>query len=134
MPRPTIFTKEVLQKLEYAFAMDCTDEESCLYAGISPSSLYNYQAQKPEFLERKKLLRQTPVLKARTALVEALEKDPELSLKYLERKRKDEFSPKQITEVKSEPIERIEQTDELKEFTRKYEEGIREIILRGPKK
>jgi hypothetical protein len=65
MGRPTAFTKEVLQKLEYAFSIDSTDEEACFYANIAPSSLYNYQSSHPEFLERKQALRQRPVFVAR---------------------------------------------------------------------
>ncbi len=49
MARPTSFTKETLQKLEEAFAMDCTDEEACFYANIAPASLYNYQKQNKGF-------------------------------------------------------------------------------------
>lgn len=90
MARPTIFTKNVLQKLERAFAMDCTDEEASLYADISPSSLYNYQKINPEFLERKRVLRQTPVLKARQSIIKSLD-NPSFAFKYLERKRKQEF-------------------------------------------
>ena len=101
MPRPTIFTQEKLQKLEQAFALDCTDEEACLYADIAPSSLYNYQKQNKEFLERKKLLKQSPVLKARQELIKGLAGHPELCLKYLERKRKEEFSPRQEFDDKS---------------------------------
>lgn len=90
MARPTIFTKNVLQKLEQAFAMDCTDEEASLYANISPSSLYNYQKVNAEFLERKRLLRQTPVLRARQTIIKALD-NPKYALLYLEKKRRQEF-------------------------------------------
>ena len=39
------------------------------------------------------MLKHQPVLKARTELVKGLEGNPLLSLRYLERKRRDEFSP-----------------------------------------
>ena len=102
MARPTIFTKIVLQKLERAFAMDCTDEEACIYANIAPSSLYNHQKDNPEFLERKQLLRQKPILKARQTIIKALE-NPNYALKYLERKRRQEFGSEDI-KVKIEPL------------------------------
>lgn len=90
-------TPEVLQKLEEAFAWDCTDAEACFYANISPATLYNYQNEHPEFLDRKKELKQSPVLKARETVIRAMRNDPELALKYLERKKKDEFAPKTET-------------------------------------
>ena len=102
--RPTVFTQEVLQKLDLAYSVDSTDEEACIFANISPSSLYNYQNENPEFLERKRLLKQKPILKARINVKEALEdKDIRVRLDtskwLLERKRKDEFSTKEETVV-----------------------------------
>ncbi len=96
--RPTVFSGEVLQLLEDAFKLGCTDEESCLNADISTSSLYNYQKENPEFLERKKLLKETPVFIARKSVVDGLRNDSRLALMYLERKKKGEFSVKQELE------------------------------------
>lgn len=93
--RPSIITKSVLDKLEYAFSLGCTDNEACLHAGINPATLYNYQKDNPEFLERKKLLKEEPVLKARQSVISGFSESPELALKYLERKKKDEFSLRQ---------------------------------------
>lgn len=90
--RPTVFTKEVLQKLEEAFALGCTDGEACYYADIAKSSLYNYQVSHPEFLERKDALKERPILMARQELIKGLKGNAELALKYLERKLKKEFS------------------------------------------
>jgi len=132
MARPSVFTPDVLQKLEQAFALDCTDEEACYYANISPASLYNYQARNKRFLEHKQALRLKPVLRARMELVHGLEGNPELSLKYLERKRKEEFSPKQINEVKAEVTtqESINLDQEsLRAIAREYEEKFRQEIV-----
>jgi hypothetical protein len=111
--RPTVMTKEVLGKLETAFAYDMTDEEACFYAGINPTSLYDYQKEHKEFTQRKQALKNRPVMMARETLVKSLKDrkikvldkqgnlveidiiaNPELALKYLERKKKDEFSTK----------------------------------------
>lgn len=89
--RPSIIDEIVLQKLEYAFTMDSTDEEACTFADISPATLYNYQKEHPEFLERKKMLKLWPVLKARQTVVKALD-TPIHAEWYLQRKRKNEFS------------------------------------------
>ena len=90
--RPTVMTEEALQLLDEAFRYGCTDLEACLMAGVGKSTLYTYQNENPEFLERKELLKQNPVMLARRTVVEGLEEDPDLAMKFLERKCKKEFS------------------------------------------
>ena len=93
--RPPIVDENVIRKLEFAFSMGCTDLEACLQAGISKSTLYNYQGDNPSFLDRKDLLRESLVLKARKTVHDAIDAgDKETSKWYLERKKKDEFSTK----------------------------------------
>lgn len=88
--RPTLMTEETLNKLEEIFALGGTDKEACFYAGISHQTLYNYQKDNHEFVERKEALKETPILKARRTVVESL-KDPNHAFRYLEKKRRDEF-------------------------------------------
>jgi len=90
--RPTKMTEVIVQKLEQAFSFGATDLEACRYAGICKATLYNWQSENPEFLDRKELLKSTPILKAREAVIKGFENDPALALKFLERKVKDEFS------------------------------------------
>lgn len=90
--RPTVVTEKVLALLKEAFEWGCTDREACLHAEIDEATLYRYQEDHPEYASRKKAWKERPILKARKCVVEALEDDKELSLKYLERKKKDEFS------------------------------------------
>ena len=83
----------VLQKLEQAWALGCSDVEAALVAGISSSALYAYLKNNPEVSARKEQLKETPVLEARNALYKQIKKgDGALALKYLERKKKKEFS------------------------------------------
>lgn len=93
--RPPKVTAEVIAKLEEAFALDCTDKEACLVAGIDPATLYRYQGKNKSFCERKELLKQAPVLSARREVVKGIKNNPDLALKYLERKRKKEFGLRQ---------------------------------------
>jgi hypothetical protein len=93
--RPPKLTKEVILKLEEAFLLGCSDLEACLVADISKTALYNYQAKHPEFVDRKEMLKKTPIYKARKCVVEECENNPDLALKYLERKNKKEFSLRQ---------------------------------------
>jgi hypothetical protein len=99
--RPTIMTPENIQKLEEAFLLGCSDLEACFYANISKSTLYNYQKDNPEFLERKEALKENPILKARKSVLKALDDNGDLALKFLERRLKSEFSLKTETDVTS---------------------------------
>lgn len=89
--RPSEMTPEVLAKLDHAFSIGCADLEACLYADISKDTLYRYQAKHPEFCDRKELLKEKPVLKARNTVINNLGED-ETARWYLERKKKLEFS------------------------------------------
>ena len=96
--RPTTFTNEVVQKLEEAFAMDCSVEEACLYADIARQTYYNHVdgkaelgAKKREYFDRFEELRQRPFLKARQTIFKGLD-DPATAKWYLERKKKKEFA------------------------------------------
>lgn len=99
MARPTIMTPETISKLEHAFLLGCGDLEACLYADIGKSTLYNYQNENPEFVERKERLKENPILLARTSVVNGLKENPDLALKFLERKNKAEFGIKQSVDV-----------------------------------
>ena len=73
--RPTCMTPEVIQKLEDAFSWGCTDLEACCNADISKSTLYNYCDANPKFMERKEVLKNQPVMKARRVVQAALDDD-----------------------------------------------------------
>jgi hypothetical protein len=99
---PPVITPEVLQKLEQAFSIGCTDEEACDFADIADRTLYYYQEKHPEFLQRKQRLKRKPILKARLSVVNGLTKDSALALRFLERVRRDEFGTKQFNEHQGE--------------------------------
>lgn len=92
--RPTVFDEETLRKLDEAFLLGCTDGEAQFYANVSSSAFYAYQAENPDFKERKEKLKENPFFLARKSVIEGFS-NPELALKYLERKKKDEFSLRQ---------------------------------------
>lgn len=103
--RPTVMTKETIRKLEEVFAIGGSDSEACFYADISKESLYAYCRKHPEFTDRKESLKEKPILKARQTVVKSLDQ-PDYAFKYLERKKKDEFSPrKELTGKDGNPIE-----------------------------
>ncbi len=93
--RPPKMTDATLKKLREAFLMGCTDTEACLFADISPKTLYNYQDANPGYVQQKQSWKENPTLTARKTVVCNLTESPEMAFKYLERKRRDEFGPSQ---------------------------------------
>lgn len=96
--RKSIMTQSTLGKLREAFLWGCSDREACLYAGINPDTLYAYQKKNPQYSEQKECFKTNPIMLARKCVVNALAEDPQLALKYLERKKSAEFSLKQTVE------------------------------------
>jgi hypothetical protein len=119
--RPTIMTPEVIKKLEEAFSLGCSDNEACLYANIAKQTLYNYQTKNTEFVDRKELLKEKLVLKARSNIAKSLSAgDSDISKWYLERKKKAEFSTRQESEVTIDRIVDQEVIDRVNTFLGKY--------------
>lgn len=87
-------TSESINKLETAFSFDCSIDEACLYAGITPPTYYKWLKKNPELVKRFELLRNTPILAARKTVVKKLEESYTNAMDYLSRKRKGEFSTK----------------------------------------
>lgn len=104
--RPTVINESVVSKLEQAFSMGCSDLEACLFADISKQTLYDYQKKNPEFIDRKAMLKEKMIFKARSVIADALNRKDENTAKwYLERKAKSEFGTRtEITGADGEPI------------------------------
>lgn len=129
--RQTVMTTDVLQKLEDAFTNAFTDEMACLYAGISPATLYNYCQEHPKFLERKEVLKNSPNLAAQKKLVEDAAGSVSGARWWAEHKMP-EFMPKS----KVEHAGKIEMGDgeltpEARAIGKKYEEELRASIVAG---
>lgn len=91
--RPTVMTRETLDKLEVGFTYSYTDAEACLYAGISVDALYKYQRENPAYIKRKEELRLTPNLMAKKVLVEGIKDDTGQARWWAERKIRNDFQP-----------------------------------------
>lgn len=111
--RPTVVTPEIVQKLENAFSIGCTDIEACLEADISRGTYYNYVNAHPEFIDRKEELIQAPFLKARKTIVSNLH-TPDVAEWYLERKGKSEFGTKTSVEYSNADAEGITNAEIIK--------------------
>lgn len=99
--------KMVIAKCEEVWALGGTDLEAAFFADVSPSSLSRYLETHPAISQRKEALKLTPVLAARRCLVKAIETDPELALKYLERVKRDEFSLKYEVDHRDKTLEEL---------------------------
>lgn len=128
--RPTKMTALTVKKLEEAFALGCSDLEACLYADISKQTLYSYQQDHDEFIDRKELLKQRPVLEARKSVVHHLKNDGKLAMKYLERKLSNEFSLRAQVEIDPKKEER----DTLKNMSDEELEDMLADSLSGSKR
>lgn len=93
--------KDVIRKLENVWGLGGTDAEAAFYADISKAALSEYLTKHPDISERKEALKNNPILLARKSVIDGIKIDPDLALKYLERKCKDEFSTKVITDNKN---------------------------------
>ena len=92
--RPSAITPTVVAKLMEAFKLDVTAEEACLYAGISKDTYYRKVKVDQQFSDEMEQARMYATLRARQTVIRQIEEDGDLALKYLERKRKAEFSPR----------------------------------------
>lgn len=101
-------TPEKLTKLEIAFLKDLSDEQACVYAGITPRQLYYYQEINPEFVGKKLLLKENVKARAKINVAIAIESnDLDTSKWYLERKLKNEFGTRQENENKGDIVHRV---------------------------
>lgn len=104
---PTVMTPETIEKLERAYSLGCSDLEACFYANIGKSTLYSYQKEHPEFVERKEALKEKMIFAARTVIANSLaDNDKDTAKWLLERKRKQEFSTRiENTGADGEPLQ-----------------------------
>ena len=132
--RPQVITKDVLQKLEDAFAFCYTDAEACLYAGISPRTLYNYQEKHPEFIQRKEALRLQPNLQTKKELVEGIKGSIDQARWWAKNKIGDEFGEKSTVEHKGQ-IETVDVSvrDGVADAIKVFNEQMREVLTKKKK-
>lgn len=88
-------TEEVLSKLDYAFAIDCSIVEACLYAGISETTYHRWVGEDSKLKERFDRQKQATVLKAKVAVHEKVDQSYSNAMDYLSRKQKKQYSTRQ---------------------------------------
>jgi hypothetical protein len=105
MARPTKMTPETINKLELAFMRGLNDTQACLYAGISDVTLDKYEAKNPEFVSKKKSLKQNVKMQAKVLLAESIEAGDKYDAKWWLERRDPDFKPKKETDINLNPHE-----------------------------
>jgi hypothetical protein len=84
----------VVAKLQFAFSIDATVKEACVYADISTDSFYRYCNKYPEFRNKIEGLQTRTNFLARVVIHNAIVSgDGKTARWYLERKSPEEYSP-----------------------------------------
>lgn len=123
--RKTVFTPEVIRKIEEVAALDGSVKEMAYYAGIHFDTIYKHFKENPEFFERIEALRERPVLKARQTIVKSLE-DPVHAFKYVEKKRRKEFGNAVDITTDGEKIGHVD--PKALELIKEYEEKLKQSL------
>lgn len=121
-----------INKLKEVFALDGTIEEACFFAEISVQTYYNWIEKNPELLEEFDRIRQTPILAARREVVNGITKNPEFSMRFLERKLPKEFGLR--TKIEHSGVVSTlsgEIPKEIEDVKDKYEEALRKALIKS---
>jgi len=92
--RPTVMTKQTIEKLKQAFKIGATRREACSYADIDPQTFYTFLNKNPDFSTLIEDWENSPVLASRANIIGAItiQKSVPDSWQYLRAKRKGEFA------------------------------------------
>ncbi len=98
--RPTVFDYDTVRKLEQAFAIGCTVEEACFVSGVSRSAYYKRLEDDEQFMDKMERAKLYMIIQARHTVCKAIQAgDVKTSMWFLERKRKDEFGIKTVSQT-----------------------------------
>lgn len=126
--RPSKMTPETVRKLEEAFANDCTVGEACLFANISRTTYYEMLKENPAYSDRFDQLRESVPLKARNAIAKYVDQNFDTALRYMTKKRPEEFGDKMKLEHSGEIINRAGLTPEVSKVVEEMNQKIRDAV------
>lgn len=90
----TVDIWDYVTKLKPYLQTGATVHDACVSAEVPYQTVKDWMKRDPKVREKIKLHENHSILEARKSLFKGIKKDPDLALKYLERKRKGEFSTK----------------------------------------
>lgn len=86
---------EYIANIEPFMEQGLTMHEACLQADVPYRTVKDYYDNDEEVRKKIMRLEQYAIVVAKNTLMKGIRRDPDLALKYLERKKKDEFSLRQ---------------------------------------
>lgn len=89
--RPTVWNEVVAAKIEYAASIGCSNREIALFSGISENTLQRWLNEIDGLRERVEMLKEQPVVRARTIVHARMHESYSNAMDYLKRKKRDEF-------------------------------------------
>jgi len=96
--RPTVLTPQVIAKLVAAFQNGLTKKQAFRYAGVSKDAYYDNIKSDQDFADKMRDAQEHLNFKSREVIAKAIEQGSDLNARWwLERKQKDEFSPRKET-------------------------------------
>ena len=97
--RKETITGEIEAKLEKLFRVDATDEQACIQAGCSTWAYYRKLKSDERFRKRMRAAQSYLHIKAKEAIAAAIKsKNPSHATWFLERREKDRYATKTVTE------------------------------------
>lgn len=135
--RKSILTPEMRRKIEEAAIFDLNYTQIAVYCGIDRTSLYNWKEKYPKFFHKIDLLRESPLIRAKKTLYAGVEVDPDLALKLLQNKDRDNYSTKQeqkhTGKLQVEDVTESEDDPEVDQAVSQLEEVLRKNMTKKKK-
>jgi len=98
--RPTLYSEEIVNKIESIFKIGGTVEQALSYAGISKETYYNWTEKHPNFLTKMESARAYPDIVAKNIVVDSMIKDKDVNTaKWWLEKREFKQSQQNNTQV-----------------------------------
>jgi len=91
-----------IANIEQYLKVGCSIHEACLHGVVPYRTVMDYYEQDEEVRKKIDRLSNTPILIARTSVVDGMAADPKLALDYLKNKKSDEFGTKEKKELMGE--------------------------------
>lgn len=129
-------TPDMWQKIQDAASNDFSVSEIINYIGVARETFYRWLRDNPEMQDRIEILRYGPRMTAKVSLAKGLKDNPELSLRYLEKRDPAEFgggrSVVQINTQNNMHIENMNLGTEVKEAVVVFEEAMKKQLTAKP--
>lgn len=132
--RPEKMTEAIRSKIDESASLGASINEIAFYADIHRTTLYRWMKEDGDLKDRIEALQQNPIMQARRTVVLSMTTNPELALKFLERKLKSEFSLR-IENANSDPqtFKRLDE-EQRKEVRRAFTLGGLNKLLKDENK